>query len=148
MKALTVFAIALLMPLAANSEVATPPTGVLEINVTNIEQGSGTIYVAVLNFPDAWLKSDAGSRPFREATVPVTGTSDVQVSIKDLPPGKYAISLFQDLNGDSKLDTNFVGFPKEPFGFSAPMGPMGPPDFDKAAIEFSGNNTSVKIELQ
>jgi uncharacterized protein (DUF2141 family) len=69
------------------------------------------------------------------------------VSIGDLPPGKYAISLFHDLDGDAEMDTNFVGFPKEPFGFSAPMGKFGPPKFDEAAIEFSGENTSVEISL-
>lgn len=147
MKTLIVVASALLIPLAANSEVATPPTGVLEIKITNIENGSGTVYLAVLNSADGWLKTDAGSRPFREATQAITGTSDVLVSIRDLPPGKYAISLFQDLNGDGKLDTNLVGFPKEPFGFSAPMGPFGPPGFDDAAIEFSGDNASVEIKL-
>jgi uncharacterized protein (DUF2141 family) len=147
MRTLKVFALALFMPLAANSEVATAPTGALEIKITNIEHGSGTLYLAVLNSADGWLKSDASSRPFREATQAVTGTSDVLVSIGDLPPGKYAISLFQDLNGDSKLDTNMVGFPKEPFGFSASMGSFGPPGFDDAAIEFSGNNASVEIKL-
>lgn len=147
MRTLIVFAIALLVPLSAIGEVATAPAGVLEIKVTNIEQGSGTVYLAVLNSADGWLKSDANSRPFREATQAVTGTSDLLISVSDLPPGKYAISLFQDLNGDGKLDTNFVGFPKEPFGFSAPMGAFGPPDFDEAAIEFSGDNASVEIKL-
>jgi uncharacterized protein (DUF2141 family) len=69
------------------------------------------------------------------------------VSIANLPPGTYAVSLFHDLDGDAEMDTNFVGFPKEPFGFSAPMGSFGPPGFDEAAIEFSGENTRVEIEL-
>jgi uncharacterized protein (DUF2141 family) len=45
------------------------------------------------------------------------------------------------------LDTNFIGFPKEPFGFSAPMGKFGPPKFQEAAIEFSGENATVEVEL-
>jgi uncharacterized protein (DUF2141 family) len=147
MKLLMIIAAAFLVPLIAHGEDATPVPGVLEIKITNIENGSGTIYIAVLDSAEGWLKSDSESKPFRDATQTVSSTDDLLVSIEGLPPGKYAISLFHDLNGDAEMDTNFVGFPKEPFGFSAPMGKFGPPKFDEAAIEFSGENTSVEIAL-
>jgi uncharacterized protein (DUF2141 family) len=147
MRTLMIIAAALLVPLVAYGEDATPVPGALEIKITNIENGSGTIYIAVLDSADGWLKSDSESKPFRDATQTVSSTDDLLVSIGDLPPGKYAISLFHDLDGDAEMDTNFVGFPKEPFGFSAPMGRFGPPKFDEAAIEFSGENTSVEITL-
>ena len=35
-----------------------------------------------------------------------------------LPPGSYALSVLQDLNGNRKLDVNFIGIPKEPSGSS------------------------------
>ena len=142
-----IVAAALLMPLIAHGEDATPVTGVLEIKITNIENGSGTIYIAVLDSTEDWLKSDSESKPFRDATQAVSSTEDLLVSIEGLPPGKYAVSLFHDLDGDAEMDTNFVGYPKEPFGFSAPMGKFGPPKFGEAAIEFSGENTSVEITL-
>ena len=147
MKLLMIIAAAFLVPLIAHGEDATPVPGVLEIKITNIENGSGTIYIAVLDSAEGWLKSDSESKPFRDATQTVSSTDDLLVSIEGLPPGKYAISLFHDLDGDAEMDTNFVGFPKEPFGFSAPMGKFGPPKFDEAAIEFSGENTSVEIAL-
>lgn len=34
-----------------------------------------------------------------------------------LPEGRFAIKVFQDLNKNSKLDSNMFG-PKEPYGFS------------------------------
>lgn len=147
MKTLIFIVTTLLVPLNAHSDDGLPASGVLEIKVTNIENGSGTLYIAILDSPDGWLKSDADSKPFRDATQVVSSGDDLVVSIEDLPPGKYAISLFQDLNGDAELDTNFVGFPKEPFGFSAPMGTFGPPEFNEAAIEVSGEDTSVTIML-
>ena len=147
MKILIFLAAAMLAPLFAHGEDAMPAAGVLEITVANIETGSGTLYIAILDSPDSWLKSDADSKPFRDVTQTISSTDDVLVSIADLPPGKYAISLFQDLNGDAEMDTNFIGFPKEPFGFSAPMGKFGPPKFDEAAIEFSGEDTRVEIML-
>lgn len=147
MKTLIFIAAALLAPLIAHSEDSMSASGVLEIKVTNIENGSGTLYIAILDSPDGWLKSDADSKPFRDATQAVSSEDDLVVSIGDLPPGTYAISLFHDLDGDAELDTNFVGFPKEPFGFSAQMGTFGPPEFDEAAIEISGEDTRVTIRL-
>ena len=147
MRTLMIIAAVLLVPLIAHGEESAPVPGSLEIKITNIENGSGTIYIAVLDSPDDWLKTDSESKPFREATQTVSSTEDLLVSIEGLPPGKYAISLFHDLDGGAEMDTNFVGFPKEPFGFSAPMGKFGPPKFDEAAIEFSGENTSVEISL-
>jgi uncharacterized protein (DUF2141 family) len=147
MRTLMIIAAALLLPLIAHGEDATPAPGVLEIKITNIENGSGTLYIAILDSAEDWLKSDSESKPFRDATQTVSSTDDLLVSIGNLPPGKYAISLFHDLDGDAEMDTNFVGYPKEPFGFSAPMGTFGPPKFDEAAIEFSGENASVEIAL-
>jgi uncharacterized protein (DUF2141 family) len=133
---------------AALGEDATAAQGTLQIKISNIENGSGTLYIAILNAPENWLQSDAGARPFRDMTQVVSGTGDVLLNIEDLPPGKYAISLFQDLDGDAELATNMVGFPKEPFGFSAPMGKFGPPSFEEAAIDLPGGSVSVAIALQ
>lgn len=147
MRILVIVAALLLVPLAALGEDATAAQGTLQIKITNIEKGSGTLYIAILNSPEGWLKSDASSRTFRDMTQAVSSTDDLLLSIEALPPGKYAISVFQDLDGDAELDTNIVGFPKEPFGFSAPMGKFGPPNFEEAAIDLSGGSVSVAIAL-
>lgn len=41
----------------------------------------------------------------------------LQVEVK-LEPGKYGISLMDDENFNGKMDYNFIGIPKEGFGFS------------------------------
>jgi uncharacterized protein (DUF2141 family) len=147
MKILMIITALLLGPVIAYGGQPTTTQGALEIKITNIENGHGTIYIAILDSAEGWLKSDAESKPFRDIIQPVTSTDDLLISVQDLPPGKYAISLFQDLNGDSKMDKNFIGFPKEPFGFSAPMGKFGPPKFDEAAIEVTGESASVEVAL-
>ena len=45
----------------------------------------------------------------------------------------YAISVFHDKNDNKKMDTNFIGIPKEPIGCSnGATGFMGPPKYKKA----------------
>ena len=147
MRTLLILAIALLLPLASHSQEAAPGEGTLNITITNIENGSGTLYVAILDSDKNWLKSDTDALPFRDVAQPVTSTDDLLISVGDLPPGKYAVSVFQDIDGNAELDTNFIGYPKEPFGFSAPMGKFGPPDFNAAAITISGGEVSVEVSL-
>lgn len=138
---------ALLLALGANAEETLSTQGVMEIAVTNIEHKRGTLYVAVYDSPDHWLDANTQAKPFREASLPVSSTEGMLIAVTDLPPGNYAVSLFHDLDEDAKLDTNFIGYPKEPFGFSAPMSTFGPPKFEEAAVQVSGAATRVEVSL-
>ena len=51
----------------------------------------------------------------------------------EIPDGNYAIAFFIDVNGNKKLDKNFLGIPKEQFGFSNnAMGKLSAPSFEQA----------------
>lgn len=77
------------------------------------------------------------------------------ISIKDfpyimnLPKGEYAISVFHDENSNKTLDKNFIGIPKESFGFSNNvMGIMGPPSFKNAKFKTIDKKSNISIELK
>ena len=54
------------------------------------------------------------------------------VVLTNLDPGRYAIILFHDENGNGKLDKNALGVPTEPYGFSNNVpGFLGPPAYKK-----------------
>ena len=64
------------------------------------------------------------------------------IVIKDLKPGKYAFKYFHDENNDEEINTNFMGIPKEGYGFSNnAKGAFGPPSFDKMLFELSKPDT-------
>jgi acyl-CoA reductase-like NAD-dependent aldehyde dehydrogenase/uncharacterized protein (DUF2141 family) len=66
----------------------------------------------------------------------------------DLPPGTYAVSVYEDLNGNHKLDQNFIGIPSEPVGVSGnPIGRFGPPRFDESSFRLSGGPQTIDIIL-
>ena len=72
-------------------------------------------------------------------------------AICDFPgvaPGTYAISVFHDENSNGKMDTNFMGIPREGVGASNnARGHFGPPKFDAAAFVFSGGHLELKITI-
>jgi uncharacterized protein (DUF2141 family) len=73
----------------------------------------------------------------------------VTVTYTDLPAGVYAVKVFHDINSDSELNTSWIGWPKEPYGFSndAPVN-MGPPPYRLAAFQVKDGPNSIRIALR
>ncbi len=64
------------------------------------------------------------------------------INIKDLRPGKYTFRYFHDENSNKKLDTSWIGMPKEGFGFSNnAKGKFGPPSHKKTIFELKSDTT-------
>ena len=66
----------------------------------------------------------------------------------DLRPGTYAASVYEDLNGNQKLDHNLLGIPKEPVGVSGEhSGRFGPPRFDDCSFRLGHTTETITITL-
>lgn len=66
----------------------------------------------------------------------------------NVTPGTYAVSVFHDENSNGKLDTNFMGIPREGVGASNnAKGHFGPPKFAAAAFQFLGSRLDLKITV-
>ncbi|MEE8614633.1 MAG: DUF2141 domain-containing protein, partial [Roseateles sp.] len=91
-----------------------------------------TLMVAVYTDPASWLKQPQVGRRF---SLDAAADGQVTVVLKDLPEGPLALSVFQDANGNGRLDMNAMGMPVEPFGFSNDaVGNFGPPRFEQAVL--------------
>ena len=74
----------------------------------------------------------------------------MSIVFKDVPPGKYGVVAFKDIDANKDLKKNFLGFPKEPIGFSNDARiKMGPPAFSDAAITVeAGKTITIQITLR
>jgi uncharacterized protein (DUF2141 family) len=118
--------------------------GDLTIEVSGITPDRGRIYVAVYDRAETFPISG------RQLVGQILDSADHNLTahFKDLPPGEYAAVAFQDTNGNGKLDKNFLGIPKEPYGFSnGARGSVGSPKFSAAAVTLSPNG-ATRIELK
>lgn len=116
----------------------------LRVEVLNVKAGQGQVNGGLYADPTQWMKA-----PLQGVRQPaaVAGASTVLV-YRDLPAGSYALSLFQDLNDNGRLDRNPIGMPTEPYGFSRDaMGTMGPPSFADAALDLKAD-TTITITLR
>ena len=79
---------------------------------------------------------------------PVGPGSVETVDLGDLPPGRYAASVYLDENENGKLDSGFFGIPKEPVGASNnPRHRMGPPHFGDCVFTMNSSTLSLSIQL-
>lgn len=119
-------------------------TTALTVNIENIKAAQGTIYINVFkdgaSFPDG--------KPAYEAVLKCEGKGSLTASIPDVNDGDYAISVFQDLNGNGKLDKNFLGIPKEPYALSRNFHPkMSAPKFSDCKVPVSAANSTFNLRL-
>lgn len=126
------------------SNVTAQDKGSLRITVEGIEEKKGHIAVALYNSEKDFLENNF-SNTYKE----VNG-DNVIVEFTGLPEGMYAISLYHDKNSNEKLDKNFVGLPKEPYGFgNNARGSFGPPSFSDSSVKVTAGKTneiSVKVK--
>ena len=65
-----------------------------------------------------------------------------------IAPGTYAVSAFHDENSNGKLDTNFMGIPREGVAASNDArGRLGPPKFNDAAFQVSDDRVNLRITI-
>ncbi|MEM9067970.1 MAG: DUF2141 domain-containing protein [Myxococcota bacterium] len=136
-----VFAASLAVPALAQS------SGSIRVQVTGAESADGRIGCALWNQGEGFPRETENARSQQWTTL--RGTSATCV-FRDVPSGRYAISIMHDADGDGELDTNLFGVPREGWGVSKNLGirRLRAPRFSEAAFEFDGAVKEVRIRLR
>jgi uncharacterized protein (DUF2141 family) len=128
--------------LPAAAQESAPAT--LSIHVQNVAP-EGIVRLGL--YTEAQYPDD-NSTPVMSADVPAVGGETV-ITLKNVPVGTYAIEVFQDLNSNGKMDSNFLGLPKEPYGFSRDAHPrLSKPDFSRVKFEVAAGQNDQSLHLQ
>lgn len=68
---------------------------------------------------------------------------------RNVPHGNYAIQAYHDENGNQRLDSNVLGIPSEPYGFSrGARGTFGPPKYRDAEFSVAAAEMTIDITVQ
>lgn len=88
----------------------------IDLTFTNLESSNGQIVLGIYRDQTTWEKEEPGiTKYFPKGSAVWAGTLKVSFT---LAPGTYGISMLDDSNSDSKMNYNWLGLPKEGFGFS------------------------------
>ena len=116
----------------------------IDVGLTNHAHGE----LAYLIFASRYGFPGDRAKAIRRGFLPIPARAQQLRIETDLPPGTYAVSVYEDLNGNHKLDQNFIGIPNEPVGVSGnPIGRFGPPRFDECSFRLSSAPQTIKITL-
>ena len=119
----------------------------LDVEIQGITDG-GALHLAVYNSKEVF-ESDRGDKPgsqtgIEAGVVKKIGKGTYKGSF-EIPPGTYAIGVYIDENDNEKLDTNFLGIPKEQYGFSNNAKAFGIPKFEAASFVI---DTYKKVQIR
>ncbi len=115
----------------------------LTLNVSNIASTDGSMMIAVYDSKKGFDKKSTYRAINRRVE-----QAEMRVVLADMPAGEYAVMLFQDLDGNEKLDTNMLGIPKEPWSASLEgRSVFGPPAWSDVNFKIGEQNVSIKISL-
>ena len=137
--------IALLLTLPVLASAAPPETGAVVVLVSGMRSTKGQVLACLTtqakSFPDC--RNDPAARKLA-----VTASGTVTFRFADLPPGRYAVALLHDENGNGKADMALM-IPREGFGFSRNAAVrMGPPRFATAAFDVGGDTVIMPVRMR
>jgi uncharacterized protein (DUF2141 family) len=113
----------------------------LKLTVNNVKAGTGNVRVDVYNSEKDFLNTSFTFQ-IKKASGPTMEFSF------NMPPGKYALVAYQDLNDNKQMDFNFLHIPKEPYGFSNHFRPrFSAPGFNDCSIQIE-DQTTASIDLK
>ncbi len=87
----------------------------VEVTVTGIRSTEGQLVLGVFDSDEAFHRE----KSVLEIREKKSGMKDGSIRIDlSLEPGVYGISVLDDEDGDAEMEFNFLGIPREGFGFS------------------------------
>jgi uncharacterized protein (DUF2141 family) len=125
---------------------AAPASGEVVIDVTNLRSAKGVVRACMTTNPKIFPRCRKDPNSHRAV---VKAGSAGKLVFKGVKPGRYAVALLHDENGNGKADRALSMIPKEGFGFSRDAKVrMGPPSFKSAAFDYAGEGTMLTIKMR
>jgi uncharacterized protein (DUF2141 family) len=121
------------------------PANLIHVEIGGLRNDKGQVVCDLHSSADGFPKN--GDKAVAHAKSPISSGHAV-CDFPDVKEGTYAVAVFHDENSNGKLDTNFMGIPREGVGASNnAKGHFGPPKFNAAAFRYSSGRLELKITV-
>lgn len=117
----------------------------LEIRVDGFRKRTGNVYLGLYRQQEGFPGTI--SKAFFHERMEVPDSGEAVFHLTAVPPGIYAVSVFDDEDGNGKMKADWLGIPLEGVGVSNnARSYSGPPDFRNAAVQLN-RDTTLRITL-
>lgn len=122
-----------------------PLVATVIVTVQGVASPQGQITALLYATDDGFPAKEAKAKA--RISVPAS-VGSVALHFQNVPAGTYAVTVYHDANGNGRLDTNWIGIPKEPVAVSNnAKGRMGPPKFKDAKFVVDAEKKELQISL-
>lgn len=129
----------------SNADKPASPAPQLSFKLRKVRNSKGKVGCALFNNSSGFPMKPA--KAYRRIWCPIVA-HDATCTVPSLPPGTYAAVCIHDENGNGKLDTNWIGFPKEGVVASNhAKGRFGPPSFKDASFSVGRKPKTVHMRI-
>ena len=115
----------------------------LTVTVEQVRNSKGDIRFSIFDVPSQFPQGNELNSKDIPAQI-----GFVTVQFYNLVLGAYAIAIHHDENSDGEMNTNFIGLPKEGYGFSnnAKVN-FAAPAFEAAAFNLDVGDKSIRLRV-
>ena len=116
------------------------------INISGLRSDNGKCLLYLYNNKKGF-PNDAGKAINSANGSILNGKSTIVLN--DIPNGEYAIGVIHDENDNGKMDTNFLGMPKEGVGVSNnAKGHFGSPSYEDSKFQLNRKSLIMTITIK
>jgi uncharacterized protein (DUF2141 family) len=134
---------AVLTAAICSAPMANAGIGTIEARVVKLRNNQGQVICTLFTPSDRFPEQ---SHKGMTIVVPIKNRQ-ATCQFRNLSYGNYAIVAFHDENHDGEFNQNWLGLPKEGFGFSNNPGTLKKPTFNDAKFSIDQPAIQVTIEL-
>jgi uncharacterized protein (DUF2141 family) len=115
------------------------------VRISGLSEPLGQVGCSLFAGPAGFPMDTSGARQMWQAA----DGKGVTCRYTDVPEGTYAVAIGHDLNGNKRVDTNFIGMPTEQWGVSNNARPsLRAPRFDEALFKVAAGAKEVVVDIK
>lgn len=123
---------------------AAAPKAELDVEIRQLRNAKGAVHLCLTHERGHFLNCSGDPSGIKQSAAAGAGA----IRLSGLAPGRYALSLIHDENGNGRLDT-VASIPKEGFGFSRnPAIRFGPPRFSSVQFDLAAGSARQTVRVR
>jgi uncharacterized protein (DUF2141 family) len=111
------------------------------LQFTGLKVGPGQLMIAAYGSAETYLKKPVWIKAL------AVDQETMNVPICDVSFTEIAVTAFQDMNGNGKLDSNPVGIPSEPYGASGTPAMFSAPTWNDTKVSLVGSTSPIIVKF-
>jgi uncharacterized protein (DUF2141 family) len=125
--------------------VAQEKTCDISIEIKGLKNTDGQIMISINRGPEGWPEENFIEQRF----IPTFTAPNYTVVFKDMPYGNYAVGVLHDKDKNGEMTKNFIGIPKEAYGFTRDYKVVfRAPHYEEANFEANTPKLTLEVNLQ